>query len=551
MSEVSHVDYPPGVPKQIDADSYVSILHMFDESVTRFADRPAFANFNTTLTFADLDRLSHNLAAYLQQELGIEKGDRIAIMAPNILQYPVSVFGIMLCGAIIVNVNPSYTARELEHQLNDAAVKGIVIFSGSTPVFAKVIGNTSVEHVIVTRLDDLLDDDVESASPDERLSDYIEFTDAITSGAQLSLTPVDIQGGDVLFLQYTGGTTGVSKGATLTHRNLIANILQFTSWFSEKQGQGAEVLLTALPLYHIFALMGNCLTSTWLGNLSVLITDPRDVDGLVAAFKKWRFTVMNGVNTLYNGLVNSQAFCDLDFRLKLSIGGGAAVQRAVADKWYEITGCHILEAYGLSETSPLVTSNRADCQQYTGSIGLAAPSTEISLRDDAGSEVPVGEPGELCVRGPQVMRGYWRCDEATAECMTKDGYLRTGDIATVDEHGYFRIVDRKKDVILVSGFNVFPNEIEDVLGRCEGVLESACIGVPDEKSGEAVRAYVVKKPGSDISADEVTAYCRNELTGYKRPKQIRFVDALPKSNVGKILRRELRDQVLSEDSRMT
>ena len=542
MNTRRRTDYPDDVPEQIDADAYTSMLHMFDEAVERFRDRPAFANFGTTITYDDLDRTSRNLAAYLQQVLGIRKGDRVAIMAPNILQYPVSVIAVMRCGATVVNVNPSYTPRELEHQLNDAEVKALVIFSSVTATLAEVMNRISVPNVIVTKLDDLLDDTLDSPDTDTRISDSVTFPEALAAGEKLTFEAVAVHGSDVLFLQYTGGTTGVSKGATLTHRNLVANVLQFSAWFSNKQDPGSEVILTALPLYHIFALMVNCLYALRFGMLSVLITDPRDISALVQAFDKWKFTVMTGVNTLYNGLLHAEGFSDLESHLKLCIGGGAAVQRAVADNWRAVTGCHILEAYGLSETSPALTANRADSAEFTGSIGLALPSTEISIRDDSGNEVAVGEPGELCVRGPQVMRGYWRRDDATAECMTEDGFFRTGDVATVDERGYFRIVDRKKDMIIVSGFNVFPNEIEDVVGRCDGVLDSACIGVPDQKSGEAVRVYVVKRSGVELSADDLISFCRTELTGYKVPKQVEFLDALPKSNVGKILRRELRDQ---------
>ena len=547
MEKIWLGEYPPGVPREIDPNTYTSIISMFEEGVGKFANLPAFSNFGTTLSFSDIDDLSRKFAAYLQQDLGIVKGDRVAIMAANMLQYPVAVFGIMRAGAITVNVNPLYTPRELEHQLNDAGVKAIVIFSNSTPTLAEVIENTPVKHVIVTRLGDLLNESIPSNEPDDRLQDCVEFKDALEKGKELTLEAPDITGEDVLFLQYTGGTTGLSKGATLTHRNLVANLLQYNSWFAAKQEKGKETILTALPLYHIFALHVCCLTPVLMGTHSVLITNPRDLPGILNAFKQWKFTMMAGVNTLYNGLLHGEGFKDLDFSLKICIGGGAAVQQAVAERWFEITGCHILEGYGLSETSPLLTINRVDTSGYTGSIGLPVPSTEISLRDDNGNEVAAGDAGELCAKGPQVMRGYWNREDATRDAMTEDGFFKTGDIAVVDERGYFKIVDRKKDMILVSGFNVFPNEIEDVVAKCAGVQENSCIGIPDARSGEAVKVYVVKQPGAEITPKDVIAHCRVHLTGYKVPKHVEFIDALPKSNVGKILRRELREMALSSN----
>ncbi len=534
-------EYPPGVPADIDPNEYNSVLEVVDASVRRYGERPAFASFSTRLSFKELDALAARFAAFLQQGLNVGKRDRVAIMAPNILAYPVALFGIMRTGAITVNINPQYTARELESQLVDAGVQTIVIAAGATPVLAEVIGRTAVRHVIVVQTGDLLHESMLPQSPpDPRLPGCVDFQTALDRGASLSLQPVAVGGDDLLFLQYTGGTTGIAKGAALTHRNLVANLAQYASWLAGKQVIGKEVIVTALPLYHIFALMANCLSAVRMGALSVLIADPRDLPGLVAAFRYWRFTMITGVNTLFNHLLNTDGFAGLEFALRISIGGGAAVQRAVAERWFAVTGSPILEGYGLSETSPVLTMNRIDETAYTGSIGLPWPSTEISLRDERGDEVPPGEPGELCARGPQVMQGYWNRPDATRLATTADGFFRTGDIATVDEHGYFRIVDRKKDMILVSGFNVYPNEIEGVIATRREVVECACVGVPDEQTGEAVKVYVVKRPGADIRAAELVALCRKQLAAYKVPKQVEFLDELPKTNVGKILRRALK-----------
>jgi long-chain acyl-CoA synthetase len=447
----------------------------------------------------------------------------------------------MRAGAIVANVNPLYTPRELRHQLNDTGARAIVIFANATPVLGEVLGDTPLEKVIVTQLGDLLSAGPPTAGIDERLGEVVGFNAALAAGRERKLTPVPLTGENIIFLQYTGGTTGLSKGATLTHRNLVANLMQFSATAGQAIQEGESIVITALPLYHIFALMVNCIAFMMVGARNVLITNPRDMPGFVAELKKWRFTVLTGVNTLFNGLLHTEGFGECDFSgLKLCVGGGSAVQRAVAEKWKQVTGCTLLEGYGLSETSPILTFNPIDATEFSGTIGIPVPSTEISLRDDQGNEVAIGEPGELCAKGPQVMAGYWGREEATRDVMTEDGFFRTGDIATMDERGYFRIVDRKKDMILVSGFNVFPNEIEEVLAQHEGVLEAACVGVPNEHSGEAVKAFVVAKPGVELSEQQIREHCRGRLTAYKVPKHIAFIDELPKSNVGKVLRRELR-----------
>ncbi len=539
MEKIWLKHYPEGVPAEIDADAFPSILSIFQQSVARFARQPAFTNKGKTLTFADIDRLSRDFAAFLQKSKGVGKDSCVAIMLPNLLQYPVALFGIFRTGAKIVNINPLYTQRELEHQLKDSGAEAIVIFSEAVPVLTAILDKTEVETVVVTGTDDLVSDEGAIGGMNPHL---LAFNSALAEGRGLGLEAVEIAGNDIACLQYTGGTTGPAKGAILTHRNLVANLMQFSAVVAPKLKLAQETVITALPLYHIFGLTVNCLGFVYLGGHNILITNPRDLTGFVGELAKHRFSVLNGVNTLFNSLLNTEGFSALDFSaLKLCIGGGTAVQRAVADKWVAATGCHIQEGYGLSETSPLVTSNPVTATQFSGSIGIPVPSTDISLRDDCGKEVSEGEIGELCARGPQVMRGYWQRDEATREVMTEDGFFKTGDIAKVDENGFFYIVDRKKDVVLVSGFNVFPNEIESVIAECEGVLESACVGVKDEKSGEAVKVFIVAKPGADLSAEDIRAHCKKQLAGYKQPKYVEFLEALPKSNVGKILRRELRN----------
>jgi len=542
MEKVWLKQYGDGMPAEIDADAYSSVVAMLDEATAAFGDRPAFSNFATTLSFAETDAKARAFAAYLQQSLGLAKGDRVAVMMPNILAFPVAMFGILRAGLIQVNVNPLYTPRELAHQLNDADTETIVIFSGSTPVLAEIIDQTPISKVIVASLGDLQESPLPSPETDARLTDVTAFADALAAGAAQTFQDVVITGDDLIFLQYTGGTTGVSKGAMLSHRNLVSNIMMFESVTGGRLEAGAEAVITALPLYHIFALMVNCLSFYRIGGENVLITNPRDMPGFVADLSRRRFTAITGVNTLYNGLMHTPGFDAVDFSgLKLSLGGGTAIQAAVAERWHAMTGAQLLEGYGLSETSPILTCNPMNRESFSATIGIPLSSTDISLRDEDGREVGFDEPGELCARGPQIMQGYWRRPEETAEAMTEDGYFRTGDIATVDRDGYFRIVDRKKDMILVSGFNVFPNEIEAVVAGMVGIVECACVGVPDERTGEAVKLFVVKAPDAEIDAPAVSAYCRENLTGYKVPRQIDFIDVLPKSPVGKILRRELRE----------
>ncbi len=543
MSEKPWIKYyGDNVPREIDPDAYPSIWSMTAEAIGKYGDAAAFSNFGADLSFNDIDRHSEHLAAYLQNELGLGKGDRVAVMSPNILAFPVAMFANIRAGLVQVNVNPLYTPRELQHQLNDADTDTIIIFSGSTPVLAEIVENTSIKNIIVANLGDCGNSALPSPPSDERLGDVVMLTDALAAGESQTFTPVEIGGDDLLFLQYTGGTTGLSKGAALTHRNLVANILQFNALVGGGIREGEEVVITALPLYHIFALMVNCLTYFTKGGRNVLITNPRDMPAFVAELGNWKFSVITGVNTLFNGLLHTPGFSDLDFSsLSLVGGGGTAIQEAISNRWREVTGLHISEGYGLSETSPVVTFNIPGIDEFTATIGVPIPSTDVSLRDEAGDEVPAGEPGELCVKGPQVMQGYWRKEAETADVTTQDGYFRTGDVAILTEEGRFKIVDRKKDMILVSGFNVYPNEIEAVVANMDGVMEAACVGVPDERTDEAVKLFVVKTPDSAVNEDDVIAFCRDNLTAYKVPKQIAFIDELPKSPVGKILRRELRD----------
>ena len=534
--------YEPGVPHEIDADAYPSAWALSQEAIAKYGDAPAFCNFGANLSFNDIDRLSEDLAAYLQGELGLKKGARVAIMTPNIMAFPVTMFANMRAGLVQVNVNPLYTPRELLHQLNDADTDTIVIFSGSTPVLAEIIGETRIKNIIVANLGDCGNGALPSPPADPRLSGVVTLSDALTIGETLAFSPVDITGADLLYLQYTGGTTGLSKGAALTHRNLVANILQFTIPLGVRIREREEVVITALPLYHIFALTVNCLCFFTKGGRNVLITNPRDMPGFVKELANWKFSVITGVNTLFNGLLHTPGFAELDFSsLRLVGGGGTAIQEAISNKWRGVTGLHISEGYGLSETSPVVSFNQAGQDEFTATIGIPLPSTDVSLRGENGTEVAAGEAGELCVKGPQVMQGYWRKPIDTEAVTTADGYFCTGDIAILTEEGRFKIVDRKKDMILVSGFNVYPNEVEAVVANMDGVLEAACIGVPDEHTDEAVRLFVVKMPGREVTAEDVIAFCRENLAAYKVPRQITFIDELPKSPVGKILRRELRD----------
>ncbi|CAI2442408.1 long-chain-fatty-acid--CoA ligase FadD [Serratia ficaria] len=552
MDKVWLKRYPADVPAEIDADRYSSLIEMFENAVQRYADQPAFINMGEVMTFRKLEERSRAFAAYLQNELGLKKGDRVALMMPNLLQYPIALFGVLRAGMVVVNVNPLYTPRELEHQLNDSGASAIVIVSNFAHTLEKVVFNTQVKHVILTRMGDQLSAAkgtlvnfvvkyIKRLVPKYNLPAAISFRSALQRGRRLQYVKPDIINADLAFLQYTGGTTGVAKGAMLTHRNMQANLEQAKAAYMPLFREGQDLVVTALPLYHIFALTVNCLLFIELGGRNLLITNPRDIPGLVKELGKYPFTAMSGVNTLFNALLNNEDFHKLDFStLRFSVGGGMSVQKAVADKWEQVTGKHLLEGYGLTECAPLVSGNPYDLKHYSGSIGLPVLSTDIRLVDDNGQDVPVGEPGELWVKGPQVMLGYWQRPEATDEVL-KEGWLATGDVVTVDEQGFVRIVDRKKDMILVSGFNVYPNEIEDVVSQHPKVLECAAIGVPSEVSGEAVKICVVKKDAS-LTKEELLTHCRRHLTGYKVPKIVEFRDELPKSNVGKILRRELRDE---------
>jgi len=544
--------YPKGVPAEINVNDYASIREVFSESVGRFGDRPSYSCMGKTITFRELDALSSAFGAYLQMN-GCAKGTRVALMMPNILQYPVCLFGALRSGCTVVNVNPLYTARELEHQLADSGAEVIVVVENFAKTVAEVLGKTKVRRVIVTSIGELLGFKgivvdlvlrrVKKMIPPWKIPDSIRLSDALAAGRGGRLERVPLGHDDIAFLQYTGGTTGVAKGAVLLHRNIIANLLQARAWLRPFLGDSREIIITPLPLYHIFSLTANCLTFMTLGGENVLIPNPRDIPGFIKEMSHYKFTAFTGVNTLFNALVNNPEFAKVDFSsLKMTLGGGMAVQEAVALKWKEITGCPLIEAYGLTETSPAATINPLDLPAYNGSIGLPVPSTEIVLRDDAGKDVPLGQPGEICIRGPQVMAGYFNRPDETAKVMTPDGFFMSGDIGIMDERGFVRIVDRKKDMILVSGFNVYPNEIEGVVAMNPRVLECAAVGVPDAKSGEAVKLFVVKKDES-LTADEVLQHCRTHLTGYKMPREVEFRKDLPKTNVGKILRRELRDEI--------
>ncbi|OUS24872.1 long-chain-fatty-acid--CoA ligase [Thalassotalea sp. 42_200_T64] len=542
--------YPPGVPFEIDADRYKSLADMFFKYCDEYSGKTAFINMDVSLSYQQLAQQAKSFSAYLQNELGLKKGDKLAIMVPNTLQYPIALFGALIAGLTVVNVNPLYTARELKHQLNDSGTKAIVIIENFANTLEQVIKETPVEHVILTALGDRLGTIkgtvvncvvryIKKIVPAFHLPNTIAFNQVLAKGNAEQFKPVDIIGDDLAFLQYTGGTTGVSKGAMLTHRNMVANLEQAKGVLKPTLIKGEEFVVTALPLYHIFALTANCLTFLTLGGTNLLITNPRDMPGFIKDLKKYKFTAITGVNTLFNGLLNTPGFKDLDFsHLKVSLGGGMAVQKAVADSWQQVTKTRMLEGYGLTECAPLVTLSPYNQPGYNGTIGLPAPSTDIRIVAENGDLCAVGEPGEMQVQGPQVMKGYYHREEATNEIL-QDGWLATGDIATMDEAGYFKIVDRKKDMIIVSGFNVFPNEIEDVVMLNSKVVEVAAIGVPHDVCGEMVKIFVVKKDDS-LSEKELIKHCKDNLTNYKVPKLIEFRDDLPKSNVGKILRRELR-----------
>ncbi|MGC1548192.1 MAG: long-chain-fatty-acid--CoA ligase [Rhodanobacter sp.] len=545
--------YPDGIPAQIDMSAYASVATVLEEAFERFRHRPAFANFGKQISYGQLDTLSQQFAGYLTGVLKLGKGDRIAIMMPNVLQYPIALFGALRAGLIVVNTNPMYTARELKHQLEDAGAKAIVVLDNFAATLQQVVAETKIEHVITTGIGDMLGfpkgalinfvlKHVKKMVPAFHIPHAVRFRDVLAQGAAHKLPLVELSHDDVAFLQYTGGTTGVAKGAMLTHGNMVANMLQAGAWIGSNAKLGEEVIITALPLYHIFSLTANGMVFLRLGGLNWLITNPRDMPGFVKELKKSNFTALTGVNTLFNGLLNTPGFAELDFsRLHLTLGGGMAVQRAVAERWKKATGCTLAEAYGLTETSPAVCINPLDLKDYNSSIGLPIPSTDVAIWSEEGQPLPVGEVGELMVHGPQVMKGYWQRPDETAKVLGADGWLHTGDIAKMDENGYFYIVDRKKDMILVSGFNVYPNEVEDVVMQHPGVLEVAAVGVPDEHSGEVVKLFVVRKD-PNLTVEALKQFCHDNLTGYKRPKIIEFRDSLPKSNVGKILRRELRDE---------
>ncbi len=559
MDKVWLKAYPKGIPHTIDVTEYASVREVFEEACAKFAARPAFTCMGKSLTFAELDTLSSAFGAWLQS-IGCAKGARVAIMMPNILQYPVCLFGTLRAGCTVVNVNPLYTPRELEHQLNDSGAEIIVVVENFASVLAQVVARTKVRQVVVTSIGEMLGlkgvivdlvlRRVKKMIPAWSLPGSIRLSDALADGRKRTLSRVPLTLDDIAFLQYTGGTTGVAKGAMLIHRNVVANMLQARAWLTPfLDPTRREVVITPLPLYHIFSLTANCLVFMSVGGENVLIPNPRDIPGFVKEMAKYRFTVITGVNTLFNALLNNAEFAKLDFsQLRIALGGGMAVQEAVAKRWKAVTKVPLIEAYGLTETSPAATVNPLDLADFNGSIGLPIPSTEIELRDDSGRNVGIGQPGEICIRGPQVMAGYWNKPEETAKVIDKDGWFATGDIGVMDERGFVRIVDRKKDMILVSGFNVYPNEIEGIVAMHPGVLECAAIGIPDDKSGEAVKLFVVKKDES-LTAEALIRHCREHLTGYKVPREVEFRTELPKTNVGKILRRELRDEARAHAAR--
>ncbi|HEY9029654.1 MAG TPA: long-chain-fatty-acid--CoA ligase [Burkholderiaceae bacterium] len=550
--------YPPGVPGDVPVDTYPSLVPLLQESWTKHAGRDAAACMGVRFSYGDVDERSQALGAWLQSK-GVKRGDRVAIMMPNVPQYLVAIGAILRVGGVVVNVNPLYTARELQHQLQDSGATLIIVLENFAHTLEAVITKTDVRHVVLAAMGDMLGfakgqlvnfvlRHIKKMVPEFRLPidegrSVTRFNMAVAQGTRLQLQPVALTGDDIAFLQYTGGTTGVSKGATLLHRNVVANILQSEAWFKpmfEQLGDKPLAIVCALPLYHIYALTICYMFGARLGAMNILVPNPRDIPGFIKTLKGYKVNMFPAVNTLFNALANDPEFAKLDFsELVVSNGGGMAVQQATAERWLSITGCPVVEGYGLSETSPVATSNRLDKREFTGTIGLPIPSTDIAIRDDAGVDVPLGAAGEICIRGPQVMAGYWRRPDETAKVMTDDGFFRSGDVGIMDERGYVRIVDRKKDMILVSGFNVYPNEIEQVVNLHPGVLECAAIGVPDDRSGEAVKLFVIRRDPA-LAEEDIAAYCRENFTAYKRPKIIEFRDELPKSNVGKILRRELR-----------
>ena len=550
--------YPPAVPAEIDPQAYRSLAGLFEHSVDRFAEHPAFSSFGTTLSYAQLDRYSRAFAAALQHRFGLDKGQRIALMLPNILQYPIVLFAALRAGLVVVNTNPLYTPRELAHQLKDADVSTIIVLENFAHVLAEVIETTPVRHVVVTRMGDvfgwpkstmtnLFVKHIHKLVPPYKLPGAVAFKDCLEDRQTPTMTLVDIAPDDLAFLQYTGGTTGPAKGAMLTHQNMVANVEQAAAWLQPHLIEGREVVITALPLYHIFSLTANCLTFMKIGGLNHLIADPRDLKDFVRTLHKIPFTAISGVNTLFNGLLATPGFASIDFSpLKISLAGGAASQKTVAEQWQATTGSTLIEAYGLTETSPAVCVNPLDLSGYNGCIGLPLPSTEVSVRDPQGQPVDTNTAGELWVRGPQVMRGYWRKPKETAKVLLPDGWLKTGDIGEMLSSGYCRLLDREKDMILVSGFNVYPNEVEVAISEHPFVHEVGVVGEPSDRSGEVVMAVIVKRNAA-LTEEDIRQHCRRLLTGYKRPKQILFVDELPKNNVGKILRRELRARYVNAD----
>ena len=549
--KIWHERYEKGVPQEINLAEYSSVVDILEQSFEKYPKRPALHCMGKTYNYEEVEILSRRFASYLQNDLNLKKGDRVALMMPNVLQYPIVLFGILRAGLVAVNVNPLYTARELEHQLNDSGAETIIIFESAASTLEEILAKTPVKNILVTRIGDFLSfpkslianaviKHVKKMIPPYTLPGANSLKEKLFGADATKYERPVLTSKDTLFLQYTGGTTGVSKGAELTHGNIVANILQARAWTRNHVIEGKEIIITPLPLYHIFSLTANCLLFTSLGSLNVLITNPRDIAGFIKELKKWKFTAFTGVNTLFNGLLNNSDFAHVDFSsLRLTLGGGMAVQKSVAQKWKEVTGIPLIEAYGLTETSPAACINPMDLEDHNGKIGIPISSTEIVIRDDAGKDVAVGEVGELCIKGPQVMKGYWNRPDETQNVFTEDAYLKTGDIAFMDERGFFQIVDRKKDMILVSGFNVFPNEVEEVLSGHPGVLEVAVVGVPDQKSGEAVKAFIVKREEA-LTDEELRAYCKEHLTSYKVPRHYEFRTDLPKSNVGKILRKELR-----------
>ncbi|MBW8904078.1 MAG: long-chain-fatty-acid--CoA ligase [Betaproteobacteria bacterium] len=550
MERIWLKSYPPGVPADIDIQQFRSLVELFEKSIREYRDRPAFTCMGKTIDFAELDRRSRDFGAWLQAK-GVRKGARVAIMMPNCLQYPIAMFGTLRAGCVVVNVNPLYTARELEHQVNDSGAEAIVILENFASVLEQVRSRTPLKHVVITSLGEMLGlkglivnlvvRRVKKMVPAYDVPGAVSFKQALAEGASAKLATPPLGHEDVAFLQYTGGTTGISKGAMLLHRNVIAALLQYKSWLGPAMAGERPVIITALPLYHIFSLTVNCLNMMVVGGENILITNPRDIPTFVKELAKHRYTMISGVNTLFNALLNHPDFAKLDFsHLKIAVGGGMAVQKAVADRWKQVTGSTLIEGYGLTETAPAATANPLDLAEYSGSIGVPMPSTDVEIRDDNDRTLPLGEAGEICIRGPQVMAGYWQQPEETEKVLGRDGFLHTGDIGIMDAKGFIRIVDRKKDMIIVSGFKVFPNEIEQVVAMHPGVLECAVVGVPDPHSGEVPKVYVVKKD-PQLTEQDVLEHCRRELTGYKRPKYVEFRSELPKTNVGKILRRALRE----------